>query len=419
MLVTTHNHLVKLPRHGQYLDIRSWNARSIGNKTVFVCDYVIEHDVDILFLQETWLDEYDTTKIGEFTPPGYNFINVPRSIRGGGGVGALFKSTLNLTVTPTTCNLKIIEHMCITDSDSGLTFICVYRPKPSKVNKYPISDFLQEFDNLMDEVSFMPNKLIIVGDFNVHVNKPELPDVRHFHDTISINGFQQHITVPTHISGNTLDLLISRPEDNIVVTHSVKESLISDHFFIEFILAYNKPPPKKVTKTKRDFLGFYPTSFTQDLKCQLSEIPDSLSSADELVNHFSVVCTKLLDHHAPLKTRSLSIRTRLPWFNEGIACARRVRRRLERKWRKSQSEHDRTCYLDQLHLVNDMITSAKTEFFKTKIANGDDKDLFRTINTLLNNSNKQLPVFSSSDIMSEQFSNFFKSKTDKIRYAQL
>ncbi|XP_072025417.1 uncharacterized protein [Amphiura filiformis] len=305
--------------------------------------------------------------------------------------------------------------MCITDSDSGLTFICVYRPKPSKVNKYPISDFLQEFDNLMDEVSFMPNKLIIVGDFNVHVNKPELPDVRHFHDTISINGFQQHITVPTHISGNTLDLLISRPDDNIVVTHSVKKSLISDHFLIEFILAYNKPPPKKVTKTKRDFRGFDPTSFTQDLKCQLSEIPDSLSSADELVNHFSVVCTKLLDHHAPLKTRSLSIRTRLPWFNEDIACARRVRRRLERKWRKSQSEHDRTCYLDQLHLVNDMITSAKTEFFKTKIASGDDKDLFRTINTLLNNSNKQLPVYSSSDIMSEQFSNFFKSKTDKIR----
>ena len=107
------------------------------------------------------IDEKDTTKIGEFTPPGYNFINFPRSVRGGGGVGALFKSTLKLTITSITCDLNIIEHMCITDSDSGLRFICVYRPKPSKVNKYPISDFLQEFDNLMDEVSLMPNKVII------------------------------------------------------------------------------------------------------------------------------------------------------------------------------------------------------------------------------------------------------------------
>jgi hypothetical protein len=381
-----------------------------------VCDYVTEHDVDILFLQETWLDHHDTATIGELKPPGFSFLNFPRETgQGGGGIGVLFKTTLKLTVTQTDCKSKFFEHACITDSNTGLRFICVYRPKPSVVNKYRVSDFLQEFDTFIDEISLMPNKLIILGDFNIHVNKPEKSDSSQFLNSILINGFHQHISEPTHIHGNTLDLLISRPEDNIVVNHKVKVSLISDHYYIECTLRYMKPPTKKVTRTKRDFSKFDTNTFCVDLEQCLSNMSDTVPSADYVVDQFATVCTTVLDNHAPLVTRSVSLRSRLPWFTEEIKHARQVRRRLERKWRKSKAVHDRDRYLDQLHLVNDMITHAKTEFFKAKVADADSKDLFRTVNSLLNRSNKPLPTCDSIDVLCNKFGTFFKSKIDKIR----
>ena len=75
-----------------------WNARSVRNKSLQICDYVLNKDVDLMLFTETWLAEDDNVVIGELTPPGYSFINVPRREATGGGIGALYKSNLNLSL---------------------------------------------------------------------------------------------------------------------------------------------------------------------------------------------------------------------------------------------------------------------------------------------------------------------------------
>ena len=66
-------------------------------KTSHITEYVQEHDVDMLFITETWLSEADDVVIGECTPPGYTFISSPRiSSTRGGGIGVLFKTPLKL-----------------------------------------------------------------------------------------------------------------------------------------------------------------------------------------------------------------------------------------------------------------------------------------------------------------------------------
>ena len=72
------NNLKTLPRVKPHsnLCVHSWNAQSIGNKTVILTDHILEYDVDIMFINETWLAENDSVKIGECTPPGYEFINM-------------------------------------------------------------------------------------------------------------------------------------------------------------------------------------------------------------------------------------------------------------------------------------------------------------------------------------------------------
>ena len=81
---------------------------------------------------------------------------------------------------------------------------------------------------------------------------------------------------------------------------------------------------------------------------------------------------------------------------------------LERKWRKSKNEDDRDKYFQQQLVVNEMIVAAKSNFFKAKISEGDSKILFRTIDNLLNGSNKSLPVYESAEVMSNEFASFFK-----------
>lgn len=50
----------------------------------------------------------------------------------------------------------------------------------------------------------------MAGDFNIHVNVQSDNDAVRFLDLLSSIGLQQYVDFPTHISGNTLDLLITR-----------------------------------------------------------------------------------------------------------------------------------------------------------------------------------------------------------------
>ncbi len=49
------------------LKIHSWNANRLSNKTAILVDHIVEHDVDIMCITETWLKEDSLVIIGECT----------------------------------------------------------------------------------------------------------------------------------------------------------------------------------------------------------------------------------------------------------------------------------------------------------------------------------------------------------------
>ena len=59
--------------------------------------------------------------------------------------------------------------------------------------------------------------LQITGDFNTYVNMQLDNDSSRFLDLLSSMDLQQHVVLPTHISGNTLDLLITRTLDSNII----------------------------------------------------------------------------------------------------------------------------------------------------------------------------------------------------------
>ena len=70
------------------------NIQSVGNKTCEIRDYIIDNQLDILVLTETWLNKCDSAKIKEMTPDTHKFLHIPRGTGRGGGRGDLYLKLL-------------------------------------------------------------------------------------------------------------------------------------------------------------------------------------------------------------------------------------------------------------------------------------------------------------------------------------
>ena len=68
----------------------------------------------------------------------------------------------------------------------------------------------------------------------------------------------------------------------------------------------------------------------------------------------------LVDSHAPLKTRTITIRL---WYTDEIATEKRKRRSLERRWRSSRLSSDYENYVTQCNVVNNMLKAAKVSYY--------------------------------------------------------
>ena len=70
-------------------------ARSVKNKCTELVDYIVDHELDIVAICETWLTPNDDALIGQLTQCGFTFKHIPRAGKRGGGVALLFKSQLS------------------------------------------------------------------------------------------------------------------------------------------------------------------------------------------------------------------------------------------------------------------------------------------------------------------------------------
>ena len=94
--------------------------------------------------------------------------------------------------------------------------IVVYRPPPSATNKLTTSLFLSEFTTLLENLSITSGELLILGDFNLHVDKPSDPDASQLFSLLYAFGLTQHVRESTHTHGHTLDLGITRSNETTV-----------------------------------------------------------------------------------------------------------------------------------------------------------------------------------------------------------
>ncbi|XP_072028462.1 uncharacterized protein [Amphiura filiformis] len=394
---------MNLNAHPVYISITNHSI------TVEFTEYVLQHDIDIMLVTESWLYNDDHVVIGECTPPGYSFLNIPRPSGRCGGIAVLFKSQLQLRLRSTTITTTYFEFACITDNVGLLNLVVIYRPPPSPINGFRQSDFIVEFDSFMDDVVLFPGQLLLAGDFNVYWDEQDRSDVKQYSSIIASASLHQYVTVPTHRSGHILDHVLCCPDENFIQDFSVHENPLTWHHCVHFKLNLAKPVPQRVTQTLRNYKSIDGAAFSQALTDHLNPIPN-VNNPGELYNWYNGTVSDCLDEYAPSETRTRTIRNRQPWYNQTIHTARQDRHRVERKWRKSRSESDSQKYVTARNNVTKRIVEAKQFYYSDKLSGANTKTVFQTVNSLLNSKVKPLPVHNDPKDLGNKFAQFFKSK---------
>ena len=57
-----------------------------------VREHLLDRTAPLVLLTETWLKPYKSAVVNKLTPPGHSYLGKCRPVKGGGGVGLIFKS---------------------------------------------------------------------------------------------------------------------------------------------------------------------------------------------------------------------------------------------------------------------------------------------------------------------------------------
>lgn len=394
------------------------NSQSARNKSAVLADYVCDEHIDVAAVTETWFHENDQAAKIECTPTGYKILDKPRIGRTGGGIAIVYRENIS-AIENSTCNPTSFElsEWTLTIGTFKLLLVLIYRPPYSSTHPITVNTFIDEFADYLETLVLRQYSLLICGDFNIHVDDVSLPETKQFTELLESNNLQQHVQIPTHIHGHTLDLIITRKSDSVICTSPDSGHFISDHCAVLCHLRTSRPKINRKVISFRKIDEIDIDMFKSDLL--LTDLVCSYAENSDLINCYSSTLTTLLDKHAPVKTKLITNKPKLPWMSDDIKALKRQRRKAEKKWRDSNLLNDRSTFCKLKNKVVYTMNKARREYYTNFVTENcqDQRKLFRATSKLLKPNT--CPVFpdisSSTSDLANGFGSFFSTKIKKIR----
>jgi len=324
------------------------------NRPIAVSDAILTRRLDVLALTETWHQASDDISLKRCAPPGYSIVDAARSDTAstrfagerGGGIAVIHSDRfaakkLVFDVQPSTfevlgCSLR--------SASVTVVHVIIYRPG----TKPATDDFFTELTALLEIVATFRDEIIITGDFNIHVNDVTDWRSRRLADILESFGLLQSVSEPTHWQGNTLDLVITRSDGRPTTCSVDPPKVISDHALIVCQFPAVQFAVRQVYRSVRPWKKFDRDAFRKSLEASAlcADVEElRYKTVDELFDAYENTLRRLADYHAPATTRPLRNRRLSVWFDEDCRNSRRLTRLLERRYRKSKSDADRTAWI--------------------------------------------------------------------------
>ncbi len=397
------------------------NSRSVRNKMESICEILTQSSLDIFCLTETWMLESDIGVIDCALPRSHSIISVPRpNSRTGGGVAIIYSHALT-NISRITCDYVVTSfefvEVIVNFHQQVIRIVVVYRPP------HPGSDrvFIDEFEEFLEAFAVKSGTLLVCGDFNFWVDHPSLkPYSTDFLELIDRNNFVNHVTTPTHVSGHTLDLVLSPSDSNRVVDVAVDliNPALSDHALITFSYDVPKPPSYNKIIRFRNYKNVDHAQLSHEVCASLASVDWSELSSDGMVLLHNQMLGSFFNKYCPEIVKKIVVRDNSPWFDASIVSLRRLRRRAERDWRTKQTDEARIHYATARDAVTLAVKQRKIEYYKTKIesCDGDQRKLSGVVGSLLGKRCRSIRPTSISDVqLATDFASFFTSKVSSIR----
>ena len=401
-----------------------WNARSLTGKIGHLSSTLINENLDLMFLTETWIKQHDDPIISEFrsAASGYDFYQRSRTQRRGGGVAILARSNLKLDHKKSYC-FKTFECLEVTFRSQSvlLRTVVIYRPPASNKNKSTRNDFLVEFSSLLEIIIPLPGLLLIGGDFNFHLDCNESHDSAQLLDLLDSRNLMQHVEDATHVNGHTLDLLITRASDQLITDVRTSEDLVSDHNLVQFHVKFSRPPNAKVTRTFRKFSDIDHDKFNDRLQSKFSVFPPS-PDPDRLCDYYNHSITEILDEIAPFITKTIVDKSRAAWYSinsDELYQLKRSVRQSERIWRTTRLTVHREIFITNRLKYCRRCDELKRDYHCNCIGKSDTKGLFSIVDALTG-TKKANSVLKPTNIppaqLCDAFALYFHDRVIRLRH---
>ena len=100
--------------------------------------------------------------------------------------------------------------------------------------------FLDDLADIFEKHLMSHTNIIVTGDFNLHMDKMDDPDVNLFKDTIQACDLDCQVDFPIHWSGHTLDLALTETTGNIKTSMCKPGVFLSDQCSVKSIFNIKK-----------------------------------------------------------------------------------------------------------------------------------------------------------------------------------
>ena len=439
---------------------------TLQSKVPYVSDMLHENDQLFIGLTETWLQNH---KDAELSINGYSVFRADRKRKkksrgrlSGGGVAYVRDDLASKMEINLQFSNGVVEVLGLYSKTDNLYIAVVYRQPDdtSGGNRSTSTEFnaaLSHLSTSLNKTTTPTPNLVICGDFNLpHYSwkdgsnlpgvfadeKIMLEALKKFSDDFFLH---QHICQPTHVAGNTLDLLFTN-NPHLLHSYIVLQPLrsISDHYIIEVSTQFKSASLNKHEEEKPeplsqfDKLNFFSEDIDWDtITLELSRIDWQSNLADESPDQMLDILMSVIlnssSKHVPLKKSTTKSFSKIPRERKLLM---RKRRKLQEQLIKTSSEirksnikhklvnieislqksHEETLSYREKKALNAIKTNSKYFFAYAKKFSQTSK----SIGPLLNKNNEYTCSSKEmADILANQYKSVFSTPIEDSIYSNI
>ena len=412
----TKDYLIARSLGKEKLSIGLINIRSIKNKDALLAEYLRSHEVDLVIVTETWLRQEDEVwkDQNSLVHSGYKISTCDRHKKRGGG---LMLCAYNLKMQLLDSDDKTHWQYAVwrVEVTQGVTITVMGIYRVPSLKGYTINGFTEEFVEKYAEVEAIYGDVIVLGDFNIHVDENSDQDAASFLSDTSIMGLNQLVTFTTHRSGHIIDLALQDRNSRFKTISTAGGDHLSDHRFVHIILDIPKVGVERVTKRTINTEDIDPYDLAKE--ADLGRIYEC-DTVDSMVERFEVYVKQAMERLTSVSEKIVTNRKRVPWMTKEVKEQRKITRNRERIWRKYGEDHQWEAFKREQRRYRSILNYTKSSVLNIKIreCGRDAKKLFTLVfNITGTTSTNPMPSCSDYHLLANNFADYFNSKINNIR----